>query len=97
MNTHTFALIVSAVSCMVAAVALVLWVFAAIRRAPLPGNGPMALPDTAPAGATFHDVALIAAMQGMLSHGDTHDRNPTHISALAKSIADQMVQVRRAA
>jgi len=95
MTATTFALIVSAVGIAVSAVAAAL-ALAAIRRAPLPGNGPMAPPGTtAHAGATFHDVALIASMQGMLSHGDTHDRNPIYISSRAKSIADQMVQVRR--
>jgi hypothetical protein len=97
MTSQTLALIVSAVSCLVAAVALVLWAIAAIRRAPLPGNGPMALPESAPAGGSFHDYCLVAAMQGMLSHGDTHDRNPVYIASRSKSIADQMVQVRRAA
>lgn len=95
MNASTFSLILAAISCVIAAGALYMAVMA-VRRAPLPGNGSMALPGTAPAGATFHDVALIASMQGMLSHGDTHDRNPIYISSRAKSIADQMVQVRRA-
>lgn len=97
MTAQTLALVVSAASCLVAATALVLWAVVSIRRAPLAGNGPMGLPDATPAGGTFHDVALIAAMQGMLSHGETHERNPIYIANRAQQIADYMVRVRRAA
>lgn len=96
MNATTFALILAAVGCLIAtAAALVAW--SALRRAPLPGNGPMAVPSASPAGATFHDVALLASMQGMLSHGETHERNPIYIANRAQQIADYMVRVRRAA
>lgn len=92
-----FALIVAAISCAIAAGAVVLALLA-FRRAPLAGNGPIDLPDAVPAGTTFlHDAALLTAMQGMLSHGETQGRSPFYIANKAQQIADYMVRVRRAA
>lgn len=96
MTTQTFALIVAAVSCAIAAGAVVLALLA-FRRAPLAGNGPIDLADVVPAGTTFHDAALLTAMGGMLSHGDTQDRSAFYIANKAQQIADYMVRVRRAA
>lgn len=96
MTAQTFALIASAAACVIAAIAFTLWTISSIRRAPLPGNGPMTIPEASSAGGSFHDYCLVAAMQGMLSHGETKDRNPIYIANRAQQIADYMVRVRRA-
>jgi len=96
MNYTTVALILAALASAFSAAAIFVALLA-FRRAPLAGNGPIDLPDAIPAGATFHDAALLTAMQGMLSHGDTQDRSAFYIANKAQQIADYMVRVRRAA
>lgn len=76
------------------AVAIIL-ALVALRRASRGVNGPFFPSGSVPPDATFHDVALIASAQGMLSHGETFERNPVYIASQAKSIADELVAVRR--
>ncbi|WP_343638959.1 hypothetical protein [Roseateles sp.] len=97
MTAATFALIASAVSCLIVAIAIVVWVVAAIRRAPLASDGPMLAGAQIPPGASFHDVVLIASVQGILSHGETKDRDPAYIATTCREIADAVTGVRRAA
>jgi len=95
--TATFALIASAVSCLIVALAFIACVVVALRRAPLPNDGPMLANGQIPPGASFHDVVMIASVQGILSHGETKDRDPAYIAATCRDIADAVTEVRRAA
>lgn len=76
------------------AVAIIL-ALVALRRASRGVNGPFLPANMIPPAATFHDAAMLASAHGILSHGNTNDRDAKYIADTSRQVADELTLARR--